>query len=234
MKTEVDDRTEALSNGEAYDRWAPTYPPVPHNPLMRAEQAALLALCPEAGGARVLDLACGTGRYGLLLEQRGAACVVGVDLSAQMLQRAPLGRRVRADMARLPFADGQFDLVVSGLAVGHAPRLDEWMREAARVLAPGGHAVFSDFHPEAARAGMTRSFTDSEQRRHVLLHGLYDLQAHRAAAAAVGLALEASREVRVGSELREAFDGSAEFYRQWHGLAVVLVVRLRKAGEGAQ
>jgi malonyl-CoA O-methyltransferase len=233
MNLDADPRDESLSNGEAYDRWAPTYPPVPHNPLMRAEQAALLALCPDAGGACVLDLACGTGRYGRLMEERGAACVVGVDRSAQMLRRASLACRVRADMTRLPFADARFDLVVSGLAVGHAPCLDVWMREMARILVPGGHLVFSDFHPEGARAGMTRSFTDSEQRRHTLLHELYDLSAHRAAAAAAGLELEASREVRMGIELCEPFEGSDEFYRRWHGVAVVLAARLRKASEGA-
>ena len=49
MNLDADPRDESLSNGEAYACWAPTYPPVPHNPLMRAEQAALLALCPEVG-----------------------------------------------------------------------------------------------------------------------------------------------------------------------------------------
>jgi malonyl-CoA O-methyltransferase len=146
-----------------------------------------------------------------------------------MLRRSPLSQRVRADMSRLPFVDGLFDLVVSGLAVGHAPRLDEWMREMARVLAPGGHLVYSDFHPDAVRAGMTRSFIDGERRKHTLLHSLYDLPAHQAAAAAAGLELELCREVRVGHELREPFEGAAEFYRRWHGLALVLALRMRKA-----
>jgi malonyl-CoA O-methyltransferase len=220
---------EALSNVEAYDRWAPSYPPLPHNPLMRAEQAAMLALLPEVSGLCALDLACGTGRYGLLLEQRGAASVVGTDMSQEMLRRAPLARRVRADMTQLPFANAQFDLVVSGLAVGHAPQLEAWMREVSRVLVPGGQLVYSDFHPDAACAGMTRSFTDGEQRKHTLLHSLYDLAAHQAAATAAGLQLALSHEIRVGRELQEPFEGSAEFYRRWHGLAVVLVLRMWKA-----
>jgi malonyl-CoA O-methyltransferase len=152
--------------------------------------------------------------------------VVGVDLSQEMLQAAPLARRVRADMSSLPFADARFDLVVSGLAVGHAPSLAPWMAEVARVLAPGGHLVYSDFHPDAARAGMTRSFTDTEQRRHTLLHRLYDAQAHEAAANEAGLELQQCQVVRVGHELQEAFKGSDDFYRRWHGLALVLVLRL--------
>jgi malonyl-CoA O-methyltransferase len=228
MTTDLDDGAAALANVEAYDRWAPAYPPAPHNPLMRAEQVAMLALWPAVEGVRALDLGCGTGRYGRLLEARGAACVVGVDRSPEMLRRAPLARRVRADMARLPFGDGQFDLVVSGLAVGHAPSLDEWMREMARVLAPDGHLVCTDFHPAAALAGMTRSFTDEAQHRHTLRHQLFDAAAHREAAAAAGLVVEAVREVRVGIELDEAFEGFDEFYRRWQDLPVVLALRLRK------
>lgn len=218
----------ALSNAEAYDLWAVSYPPLPHNPLMRAEQEALLALCPDVAGRRVLDLACGSGRYGLLLKQRGAALVVGSDLSGGMLARAPLDLRVRADMMRLPFADASFDVVVSGLAVGHADDLDGWMAGVSRVLAPGGELLYSDFHPDAARAGMTRSFSDADGRRHELLHALYDIDAHRAAAERAGLRLQARRTVRVGRELSEDFSGSQAFYARWDGLAVVLALRMAK------
>lgn len=222
-----------LANVAAYDLWAQAYPPVPHNALMRAEQRAMLALWPDVAGARALDLACGTGRYARVLEERGAALVVGADLSPGMLDHSPIQRRVRADMMRLPFADASFDVVVSGLAVGHAPHLEPWMREAARVLAPGGVLLYSDFHVEAARAGMTRSFVDAQERKHTLLHCNYDLPAHREAAAAAGLRLDGMREVKVGDELREAFDGSDAFYSRWAGLPVVLVLRARKVNSNA-
>lgn len=218
----------ALANAQAYDLWAESYPPLPHNPLMRAEQEALLALCPDVAGRRVLDLACGSGRYGLLLRERGAALVVGSDLSGGMLARAPLDLRVRADMMRLPFAPGSFDIIVSGLAVGHADDLEAWMHGVARVLAPGGHLVYSDFHPDAARAGMTRSFSDAQGRRHELLHALYDPDTHRAAAGRAGLELQASRTVRVGHELSEDFAGSEAFYARWRHLAIVLALRMVK------
>ena len=41
-------------------------------------------------------------------------------------------------------------------------------------------------------------------------------------------ALSIVREVRVGMEMQEAFPGSPDFYRRWHGLPVVLAVRVRK------
>jgi len=43
-----------------YERWAPLYPPVPHNPLMRAEQQAMREFLANVAGLRALDLACGT------------------------------------------------------------------------------------------------------------------------------------------------------------------------------
>jgi malonyl-CoA O-methyltransferase len=104
------------------------------------------------------------------------------------------------------------------------------MSEVARVLAPGGSLLYSDFHPDAAATGMTRSFVDDEQRRHSVSHFPHTVKDHRQAAKAAGLCIEAVRELRVGYELRESFTGSALFYRRWHGLAVVLVIRARKAG----
>jgi SAM-dependent methyltransferase len=213
---------------ELYDLWAPRYPPEPHNPLMRAEQAAMLAQWPEVSGRTTLDLACGSGRYARLLSGGAAAQVVAVDFSAAMLARAQLPCRIRAHMTRLPFAAGAFDVVISGLAVGHAPNLTEWMSEVARVLAPGGVVLFSDFHPEAARAGMTRTFRDLAGNKHTLPHHSYDLAAHQREAAAAHLTIEGVCEVRMGFELNEQFDGSEELYRRWHGVPVVLVVRARR------
>lgn len=210
------------ANEAAYDLWASSYPPLPHNPLMAAEQAAVLALWPEVRGRRGLDLACGSGRYGVLMAQAGAAGVIGCDRSAGMLARAPLAHRVRADMQRLPFAAGRFDLIVCGLAVGHAPRLAAWMAEAARVLAPGGVLVYSDFHPDAARAGMTRSFTDATGLRHELVHVRHEVEAHHRAGAQAGLVLQDQREVRLGHELQAP--GRAD----QQGLRVVLALRWGK------
>jgi ubiquinone/menaquinone biosynthesis C-methylase UbiE len=219
-----------LPNLEAYDHWAPCYPPQPHNPLMRAEQRAMLEQWPGVSGARALDLACGTGRYGSVLSATGAAEITSLDFSPEMLRLSSSPRRVRADMTRLPFAAASFDIVVSGLAVGHAADLQQWMNEVARVLAPGGSLLYSDFHPDAAATGMTRSFVDDEQRRRSVSHFSHTLKDQRRAAHNAGLNIAAVRELRVGYELREGFAGSALFYRRWHGLPVVLVIRARKGG----
>jgi hypothetical protein len=51
---------------------------------------------------------------------------------------------------------------------------------------------------------------------------------HRRAAAKAELTVEAVREVRVGIELTEGFPGSEVFYRRWHALPIVVVIRARK------
>jgi ubiquinone/menaquinone biosynthesis C-methylase UbiE len=212
---------------DAYEHWAADYPPIPHNPLMRAEQRTMLRHWPDLAGCRALDLACGSGRYALLMA-KDARQVVAVDFSPSMLSQVTSASKVRAEMSRLPFRSATFHAVICGLAVAHTPDLDAWMSEVARVLIPGGELLYSDFHPEAARVGMTRSFKDRAGRRRDVPHRRYDMQAHRQAALAAGLTIQAMDEIRVGMELNESFPGSDEVYVRWAGLPVVLVVRASK------
>jgi ubiquinone/menaquinone biosynthesis C-methylase UbiE len=213
---------------EAYERWAPIYPPSAHNPLMRAEQRAMLEAMPEVSGGRVLDLACGTGRYSHLLDGAGASVMSAVDFCLPMLRQSSAANRVCASMMNLPFADGSFDVVISGLALGHATTVSGWMTEAARVICRGGILLYSDFHPEAARAGLKRSFKDEFDRTVTVPHHCFEVASQRDAAAAAGLRVDLVREIRVGEDLVEPFPKSDDFYRRWHGLPIVLVVRARK------
>src|SRR5688500_15932156 len=82
----------------AYEHCAPRYSPSRRIPLMRAEQQAMLATLPDLRGRRVLDLACGTGRYSTLAAQGGATQVVAADFSPAMLARVSHSWRVRADL----------------------------------------------------------------------------------------------------------------------------------------
>jgi malonyl-CoA O-methyltransferase len=213
---------------KAYERWAPLYPPVAHNPLMRIEQHSMLEIWPNMEGRRVLDLACGSGRYSKLLLEAHAAQVVALDFCVPMLDQVTTADRVRASMMQLPFQPEAFDAVVCGLAVGHATDIQQWMREVARVLRPSGSLVYSDFHSEAIRVGMTRSFKDSANETVTVPHRVYDLDCQRDAMSAAGLTIETVRELRVGIELTESFSGSEKLYRDWHGVPLVLVVRARK------
>jgi malonyl-CoA O-methyltransferase len=219
--------TIAKATLEAYERWARVYPPVAHNPLMRAEQRLMLEVWPGIAGSRVLDLACGSGRYSRLLLEANASQVVALDFCVPMLQQVSTASRVCASMMQLPFRAGVFDSIVCGLALGHATDIRPWMTEVSRVLRPGGHFLYSDFHQEAARAGMTRSFKNDEATWTVP-HRVYDLACQQEAMASAGLRIESLKEVRVGVELTETFPGAEAIYRDWQGLPLVLVVRASK------
>jgi ubiquinone/menaquinone biosynthesis C-methylase UbiE len=118
--------------------------------------------------------------------------------------------------------------VISGLALGHSADIHGWMVEIARVLRKGGVLLYSDFHPEAARAGLTRSFKNQQDQTYSVPHHYFDVPTQLQAAQAAGMTVELLHEVRVGEEMREAFPKSEDFYRQWDGLPIVLVVRARK------
>ena len=127
-----------------FDRLAPRWDELRRPEAFAALEQALAAV-PEAP-PRVLDLGTGTGLAAFVDARRfPEADVVGVDLAEAMVERArsntppELAARVRferADGARLPFSDGSFELVTLANMI---PFFDE----LARVVAPGGHVVFS-------------------------------------------------------------------------------------------
>src|SRR6476660_3704332 len=94
--------TPTLEPAAAYALWADAYPPTAHNPLMQAEERAMLALLPgDLSGARILDAGCGSGRYLLHARRRGAQQLLGVDLSAEMLARARAELRIENEKLRM-------------------------------------------------------------------------------------------------------------------------------------
>jgi SAM-dependent methyltransferase len=97
------------------------------------------ALSPQ----RVLEVGCGWGELAEWIARDTGAEVVAVDLSSRMVELARergVDARV-ADVQQLPFADGEFDLVVAAWMLYHVPDLDRGLRELARVLRPGGGLV---------------------------------------------------------------------------------------------
>lgn len=104
------------------------------------------ARLPEEGGARVLDLACGSGVVARALP--AGTRVVGADAWDEMLvlAREASGRGPAwavADFHRLPFRGGAFDAVLCQQALQFADEPALVLGEARRVLAPGGRAVFA-------------------------------------------------------------------------------------------
>ena len=148
-----------------YDRWALVYD---HdvNPLQALEEPVVQHAIGDPRGLNVLDLGCGTGRHTLKLAAAGAN-VTAVDFSAGMLAEArrKAGAQnvcfVQHDLHMpLPFADGEFDMVVSGLVLEHLRELDGFFTEMRRVLKADGRAVVSSMHPAMFLRGSQARFTD--------------------------------------------------------------------------
>lgn len=181
-----------LPSLEAYALWAASYPAQAHNPLMALEQAAMTDLLPPLAGRHVLDVACGSGRYLALAHSQGAVAV-GVDNSLPMLRLAT-GAVAAAEGDRLPFADGQFDVVICGLAIGHLGRIQPLLAELGRVLRSGGTLVVSDLHPYQTLNHAQRTFRGEDGRTYAVEHHLHTMETTVAALTDARLTLTALRE----------------------------------------
>ena len=179
--------TPALAPAVAYALWAASYPPHAHNPLMLAEQRALLSLLSaDLREQSVLDAGCGSGRYVLHALRRNARRVLGVDLSAEMLARAASFEfkvlsseftsasnsqlktqnfeLIQASLDAIPLRDRWAHLTICGLTIGHVERLEAALAELRRVTRPGGMILISDFHPIGHALGWRREFSADGQR----------------------------------------------------------------------
>jgi SAM-dependent methyltransferase len=116
---------------------------------------AVLAAIGEASGLAVLDIGCGNGLLGRLLARQGAT-VTGVDVSPSLVSRAkarevaePLGiTYLVADATDLPLlTDGSFAVITANMVLMDAEDGAGILREAGRLLEPGGRLVASLLHP---------------------------------------------------------------------------------------
>lgn len=138
---------ETIQSQRLYDRVAPSYDTVFERAILAESRlTALVRQCTE--GKRVLDLACGNGRW---LSRLGACDYTGLDLNERMLDEArrhcPEATFLCGDMTDLPFEDDAFDVVISLFgAMGHLPPEGQrrMIREARRVLRSDGIAIFTN------------------------------------------------------------------------------------------
>lgn len=106
-----------------------------------------------AGGARVLDVACGTGDLALSLRDEGQAQVFGLDFCRPMLEIASRKSRgeerpvryVEGDALRLPFSAASFDAVTIAFGLRNLSSVEGGLGELYRVLKPGGRLAVLEF-----------------------------------------------------------------------------------------
>ena len=115
----------------------------------------LVGLLKPVRPARILDVACGTGDLTIALASLQPETIVGIDISAGMLE---IGRKKAAargllemisfipgDAEGIPFPDASFDAVTVAFGVRNFVDRDAGFREILRVLRPGGRLVILEF-----------------------------------------------------------------------------------------
>jgi ubiquinone/menaquinone biosynthesis C-methylase UbiE len=142
--------------------------------VARRAEARVGTLGPGAGW-RLLDVGCGNGAAAIHLAKAFGLDVVGVDvdpdqIAAARAAAAGLGRArfLAASAERLPFADGEFDLVYTSKTTHHIPGWPRALAQMARVLKPGGRLVYSDIVAPAGRRLPTRHGVNSAAAAHGL------------------------------------------------------------------
>ena len=209
-----------VSAREGYGLWADSWDSTP-SPIVALEHRALLPWIERTRARRAIDVGCGTGRW---TERLGA---IGVDASPEMLGWAARkgglrGRLAVADATALPIADGAADLVLCALTLGHIRDQGAAMREFARILAPRGTLILTDFHPAAAALGWRRTFRRDGS--------VYDVENYPYAVERLrcdGLVLDERVDAMIGEPERGLFDaaGRPELFAEACRIPAVLLTR---------
>ncbi|RQG97981.1 class I SAM-dependent methyltransferase [Natrarchaeobius chitinivorans] len=125
----------------------------------RREKEAVLEAITPVEDRKILEIACGTGRFTVMIAEQGAD-VVGLDISAQMLQQGRSKSKrseqaeslefLRGDAGRLPFPDDHFDTVIAMRFFHLADDPEAFLREMRRVSRE--QIVFDTFNRFSARS----------------------------------------------------------------------------------
>jgi ubiquinone/menaquinone biosynthesis C-methylase UbiE len=161
--------SQEVSVQEGYALWAAWYDQE-KNGLIFLEERQVERLLAQISFTNVLDVGTGTGRHALQLARRGAS-VTALDQSPEMLAVArlaaqreglPIDFHLRSLDDDLPFAAGQFDLLICALTLSHVADLAHALGEFARVLQAGGSLLITDFHPDHTRYGWRTTFRQAD------------------------------------------------------------------------
>jgi ubiquinone/menaquinone biosynthesis C-methylase UbiE len=197
-------RVGAVSAIEGYRRWAASYDET-ENALLALEMRTLSGRIGDVDGYRILDAGSGTGRWMNWAQSHGAR-VFGVDACREMVLKAERkpglgGRSALADIRCIPLNDNTVDLALCSFTMSYLPSPGLVLRELARV---SRRVIVSDLHPDAARAGWTRSFRADDRVWH-LHHYQHSIAELDDCARSAGLVPEWRVEASFAEPEREIF-----------------------------
>jgi ubiquinone/menaquinone biosynthesis C-methylase UbiE len=133
-----------------YDTIAPSYDRRYLENDYSGVESALMAFVGQDRTGRVLEVGCGTGHWLRLLDETGIR-VAGVDLSEHMLAyaraQAPSAALARGAAEHLPWSSGSFTCLFCINAFHHFADQVAFLREARRVLQPGGQLMIVGLDP---------------------------------------------------------------------------------------
>lgn len=217
-----------------YELWAPSYDHEP-NPILTLEARLLTPMLGNLKGSRVLDLACGTGRWLSILLRLGASAGIGIDCSQSMLTAAeskPMlrGRLARADCLALPLPSASVDLVTCSFALGHVREVGMLAAELARVVRPNAAIYLSEVHPAAYQMGFLRTRFRSNGGTVEIATFSRPMEQLFDVFAAQGLAVAEFIEGRLGNEERPVFEraGRLERFHELAGVPAIFIVRFHR------
>jgi SAM-dependent methyltransferase len=118
-----------------------------------SEWPAVRALLPDLHGMRIVDLGCGFGWFARWAKEHGAAHVLGLDLSENMIGRAKIATNdpaihyAIADLDRVELSEASFDFAYSSLALHYIVDFYRLAKTLHRALVPNAQFVFTIEHP---------------------------------------------------------------------------------------
>ena len=177
---------------------------------------------------RVLDLGCGTGRYCILLAERGAS-VVGLDPSEKMLEQIktkattlPNIELHHGTIEKTDFPNEHFDLVISALTLSHLPELEPTLGKSISVLKNGGRMIISDIHPYWPLSGHNYTeFFDETGQEYRIPEYPHLIEEYWSLFRKLGMRLEEIREPKIDSWLIDHLP-SLEDYR---GIPLAIILK---------
>ena len=196
-----------------------------------------LALTP---GARVLDVACGSGNLSLPASRAGAV-VTGLDIAPNLIETAR--RRAHdegleinfdeGDAEQLPYADASFDVVVTMFGAMFAPRPEQTAAELLRVCRPGGRIAMANWTPAGFIGQMFKTTAAHVPPPNIPSPLLWGDEATVRERLRTGVAEVRFTRRLVAFCLPMTPEQTVEYFRAWYGPTLRAFAALDEAGQAA-